>query len=124
LGNFNDGTGRVWPSEPKNNRETRDIVEKLTQEELKLIIVSTSQIDFGVVFIKSESTKKFSVKNNTAKFILVEMQIYHEELRKSGNKKQVIPPKETAVFHIVLESKTSGDFKATVKYSINSNHSF
>mgnify|MGYP002359764668 CR=1 FL=1 len=88
------------------------------------MVVSCKQLDFGTVFIRSESIKYFSVKNNTGRYVQLELAITEEELCKTKARKQIIPPGETGSFEVVLESRNSGDFKAVVKYSVNRSHTF
>lgn len=50
------------------------------------------------MFVKHESRRVFAIKNNTNRYILVEIIIDDEELKKTDVKKQIIPPKETGSF--------------------------
>lgn len=67
------GEKRVWGERPKNRRERLEIAEQLGDAELRSIVTSSNSVDFGTVFIESTATRCFRLKNNTGRFIQVEL---------------------------------------------------
>lgn len=112
------------PSQPQTHRDIRDINMELKGEELKKIQAGPVRIDFGNVFIKSKIWRTFHIKNDLRSAISAQIMIDRDELNQTYQETQIIPSSETARFEIALQSNQLGPFQQTIKYVINSRHTF
>ena len=115
----------MFPSEPTSQAEFRDCNVELPPEKLQRIFAGPSEIDFGSIYVKSESAKYFAVRNENREAIKV--QVFadeHEELKLSYTKPQIIPSSQTAGFKLVFSSFGLQNFKRLVTYKINDVHTF
>lgn len=76
------------------------------------------------MFVKSTTTKGFTVRNDLRQCIYIRLVIEHSELEKSGPISQVIEPGHEGGFDIVFNSVKAQNFKGVVTYFINDVHSF
>ena len=111
---------------PRTHQEIRECSLELSGEELQKIQVGTKEINFGQIFINSEISKTFWIKNNLKTHIFVRLDIDQNyiELQKSLNLSQVIPPGDIYGFKITIFSKNVKNIIYPVKYIINYKHIF
>lgn len=110
--------------EPTTQAEIMDCSEELDGSKLQKISAGPQSIDFKNVFVKSTTTKGFTVKNDLRQCIFVRLVIEYEELAKSKPLAQVIEPGHEAGFDIVFNSKKAQNFKGVITYYINDVHPF
>jgi hypothetical protein len=110
--------------EPTTQAEIRDCAEELDGAKLQKISAGPQSIDFKNVFVKSTTTKGFTVRNDLRQCIHVRLVIEHQELEKSGPVSQVVEPGHEAGFDIVFCSTKAQNFKGVVTYFINDVHAF
>jgi len=110
--------------EPNTQAEVRDCSEELDGTKLQKISAGPQAIDFKNVFVKSTTTKGFTVRNDLRQCIYVRLVIEHQELAKSGPLSQVIEPGQDAGFDLVFCSTKAQNFKGVVTYFINDVHAF
>ena len=111
---------------PRTHQEIRECSLELSGEELQKIQVGTKEINFGQIFINSEISKTFWIRNNLKVHIFVRLDIDQNfsELSRSDPQSQVISPGDLFGFRITIFSKNVKNFIYPVKYTINYKHSF
>ena len=111
---------------PRTHQEIRECSLELTGDDLQKIQVGTKEINFGQIFINSEISKAFWIKNNLKTYIFLRLDIDQnfEELSRSKPLSHVIPPGETFGFKITIFSKNVKKIIYPVKYIINYKHIF
>ena len=111
---------------PRTHQEIRECSMELTGEELQKIQVGVKEINFGQIFINSEVSKTFWIKNNLKSHIFVRLDINHtfSELIKSNPVSQVIQPGELFGFKLSIFSKSVKKIIYPLKYTINYIHNF
>lgn len=111
---------------PRTHKEKKDCEMDLDGFDLqKIQIGDKGELDFREVFIKSEMTRTFWIRNNLRTHIFVQLECDFLELERTNPKSMVIPPSSTQGFNITLfskEEKKSVSF--SVKYIINYKHAF
>lgn len=110
--------------EPKNHSEIRDASQSLSGLELQKVFAGPMKIDYGNVYVNSEMTKTFSVRNDLRNSISVVLISDRVELKKSNFSRQIIPSGATAGFDIIICSRNLGNLRTNVKYIINGVHEF
>ncbi len=115
---------KKWKSEPTTQAELRDCSEELSGESLQKIGAGPHKLDFGNVFVYSQTTQSFIVTNDLRQHIYVKLVIEQDELKRSSPMSQVIPPGQEAGFDITFMSEREKDFRGTVNYFINEVHQF
>ena len=110
--------------EPTTQAEIRDCSEELDGAKLQKISAGPQAIDFKNVFVKSTTTKGFTVRNDLRQCIHIRLVIEHQELAKSGPQSQVIEPGQEVGFDIVFCSQKAQNFRGVVTYFINDVHPF
>ena len=111
---------------PRTHQEIRECSMELNGEELQKIQVGTKEINFGQIFINSEISKTFWIKNNlrTHIFVRIEIDQNFKELQRSSPLSHVISPYETYGFKISIFSNSVKKSVFPVKYIINYKHIF
>lgn len=107
---------------PMTEKEKRDCSSVLSPQQLKLVDIGPSLMDFGQVCLRSVSTKDLMIVNNLDIYIHVVVQIDCRELRQTSPLSQVIPPNSVAKLAMMFESNIRGTFERSVNYSINGYH--
>lgn len=114
-----------FTDKPASHSEARDVTMELTGEELQKIQVGPNVVEFGSVFVKSNSVKYFQVKNDLRKSVSVRVVTEGiKELEGSFTKTQIIPSGRTGSFKICLVSFGEQNFSQTISYIINEKHFF
>lgn len=70
--------------EKGSHKVLRDTVMELNGESLQKIWAGPRKIDFGMIFVKSQSSRTFTVRNDLRNCISVRLETPCEELRKSN----------------------------------------
>ena len=111
---------------PRTHQEIRECSMELSGEDLQKIQVGTKEINYGQIFINSEISKTFWIKNNlrTHIFIRLEIDPNFSELQKSSPLSHVISPGDMYGFKITVFSKNVRKIIYPVKYIINYKHTF
>ena len=111
---------------PRTHQEIRECSLELSGDDLQKIQVGTKEINFGQIFINSEISKAFWIKNNLKAHIFLRLDIDQnfEELARSKPLSHVIPPGEIFGFKITIFSKNVKKIIYPVKYIINYKHIF
>ncbi|EGR27115.1 hypothetical protein IMG5_201370 [Ichthyophthirius multifiliis] len=120
----NQSLKKRWPSKPQNHKEIREISKYLDGSELQKIYAGPVYIQFDAVYVNSTIQKTFFIKNDLRTSISVRLQSDQQELKKTSQKMQIIPPNQIGGFDIILESQILGQFKSNIKYIINESHVF
>lgn len=115
---LSDGLNAV----PMTEREKHDCSSVLSPQELKLVDIGPSLMDFGQVCLRSASSKDLMIVNNLNSFIHVVVEIDCRELRQTSPLSQVIPPNSVAKLAMMFESNVRGRFERSINYSINGYH--
>jgi beta-galactosidase beta subunit len=110
--------------EPTTQAEIRDCSEELDGNKLQKISAGPQNINFKNVFVKSTTTKYFTVRNDLRQYIHIRMVIEHPELAQSGPLSQVVNPGQEAGFDLVFCSQKAQAFKGVITYFINDVHPF
>jgi len=93
-------------------------------EMLKRIQAGPKTIDFGSVFVNSESKQHFYIKNELKGAISARLQITHENVHQSYQKPQIILSGQDAGFMVDFKSSNTGTFSHIISYIINEKHTF
>ena len=111
---------------PRTHQEIRECSMELSGEDLQKIQVGTKEINYGQIFINSEISKTFWIKNNlrTHIFIRLEIDPNFSELQKSSPLSHVLSPGDLFGFKITVFSKNIKKIIYPVKYIINYKHVF
>jgi len=111
---------------PRTHQEIRECSLELSGEDLQKIQVGTKEINYGQIFINSEISKTFWIKNNlrTHIFIRLEIDPNFSELQKSSPLSHVISPGDIYGFKITVFSKNVRKIIYPVKYNINYKHTY
>lgn len=105
--------------------EINECGRALANEQLGLISVGPAQLDFGTLYVKSQSVKSFSVYNDLPHAILVSLQFAEEESSIScKHASQVVPSAHAAGFDIVVYSAERQNIQKAVGYLINGIHQY
>ncbi|PFX34680.1 Calponin-likey domain-containing protein 2 [Stylophora pistillata] len=118
LKTLSDGLNAV----PMTERERQDCSSVLSPQELKLVDIGPSLMDFGQVCLRSASSRDLMIVNNLNSFIHVVVEIDCRELRQTSPLSQVIPPNSVAKLAMMFESNVRGRFERSINYSINGYH--
>lgn len=113
-----DGLNAV-PTTPK---EKLDCSKFLTPQEQYQVVIGPAILDFGMVCMRSITTKNLEIVNNLDQFVLVVAEIDCRELRQSSPLSQVVPPKSKASIPIIFESNVQQKFQRSVSYTVNNYH--
>ena len=111
---------------PRKHQEIKECSMELSGEELQKIQVGTKELNYGQVFINSEISKTFWVKNYLKTYIFIRFDIDQNlpELQRSTPLSHVISPGETYGFKLTIFSKQIKKIIYPVKYIINYKHVF
>ena len=111
---------------PRTHQEIKECGLELSGDDLQKIQVGTKEINFGQIFINSEISKTFWIKNNLKAHIFVRLDIDQNfvELTRSNPLSHVIPPGDIFGFKITILSKDVRKIIYPVKYIINYKHVF
>lgn len=115
---LSDGLNAV----PMTEREKRECSLVLSPQQLKLVDIGPSLMDFGQVCLRSVSSKDLMIVNNLNSFIHVVVEIDCRELRQTSPLSQVVPPSSVAKLVMMFESNVRGRFERSIDYSINGYH--
>ena len=86
------------PSKPASHSIMRDCNVELNGEMLKRIQSGPKMIDFGVLFVNSDTKRWFYIKNDLKHAIQVRLLTNHEHVNKSYQKPQIIGSGQSAGF--------------------------
>ncbi|XP_029458968.1 cilia- and flagella-associated protein 47 [Rhinatrema bivittatum] len=107
---------------PTSPQEKDDCSLKLTPKQLHQIVIGPSLIKFGEVCLCSISEKQMHIVNNLPAYIWVQLEIDCKELQQTSPLSHVVPPMSKTRIPVILETNTLGEFKKTIMYTINTQH--
>ena len=110
---------------PKGQLEVAQSQTELSPTELQRISAGPKRINFDTVVLRSSWKKVFSVVNDLASFIFVEL-FYDdfEEIQCVDPKSLVIPAGKTGYFEITFCSNRISKLQQSILYKINGLHEF
>ncbi|XP_044525149.1 cilia- and flagella-associated protein 47 [Gracilinanus agilis] len=109
----------LYNKSPSTPQEKEDCSLSLTPKQLHQIVIGPSILNFGDICVNYLCTKEIHVINNLPQNILVQLQIGHEELKKTNPLSYVIPPVSNTFIPIVFEKTTLGPFWKSFSFTIN-----
>lgn len=115
---------RPQPSKPSSHGIMRECNSDLTGEMLKRINAGPKLIDFGVMFVNSDSQRWFYIKNDLKGAISSRLQLNHENVMKSYNKIQIVGSGLSAGFLVNFNCAKVGAFSNIISYVINEKNVF
>eukprot|EP00392_Amoebophrya_sp_AT5.2_P009549 g9577.t1 len=114
---------KKFKTAPTTQAEVRDCTAQLLDAQLALISSGPKKIDFGKIFVKSQTSKSFSVFNDLAESVLIALQLDGiDVLAKTTPTAQVVPSAHAAGFDIILSSPEPRLLDKTITYTINGFH--
>jgi hypothetical protein len=109
---------------PNSHTVMRDCNQELDGEMMKRIQTGPKSIDFGVLFVNSDTKKWFYILNELKGAIAARLIITHENLQLSYQKPQILLSGQDAGFCVNFRSSNTGDFSHIISYIINEKHTF
>lgn len=109
---------------PANSSMARDINQALDGEMLKKIHAGPKLIEFGRLFVNSNTTKYFYIRNDLKGAISARMILDDPCFSKSYAHTQIMSSGTTACFSVCFEGKEIGNISKIVTYKINERHEF
>lgn len=117
--------GHIPHSTPFNNVEAEQINTYLTGYDLQKIIISKNEFNFGEMFIGSEASQKFYIKNTLHISIYFKLEAKFMELSESKPNLMIIGPGLTEEVNIICKAKTKNKICGIgFNYSLNNQHTF
>ncbi|XP_049985737.1 cilia- and flagella-associated protein 47 isoform X2 [Alexandromys fortis] len=110
---------RGLKSKPTTHQEKRDCSKVLTPKQIHQVIVGPSVLNFGNICVKSTNTQLLHIVNMLPMYILIQLDINLQELRKTNQFSYVIPPTSSTYISMVFESSTNGKFWKSFTFRIN-----
>ncbi|XP_016288857.2 cilia- and flagella-associated protein 47 isoform X1 [Monodelphis domestica] len=104
---------------PSTPQEKEDCNLTLTPKQLHQVVIGPSVLNFGDICVNYLCTKEIHVINNLHLNILVQLEIVHEELKKTNPSSYVIPPVSNTFIPILFEKNTLGTFWKSFSFTIN-----
>ncbi|XP_074066731.1 cilia- and flagella-associated protein 47 [Macrotis lagotis] len=91
----------------------------LTPKQLHQVVIGPSVLNFGDICVNCLCTKPVHVINNLPLYIVVRLEIDHEELKNTNPLSYVVPPASNTSIPIVFEKTTLGTFWKSFSFTIN-----
>ncbi|XP_029113625.1 cilia- and flagella-associated protein 47-like isoform X2 [Scleropages formosus] len=110
-------------AEPSTAQEIADCSLVLSPQQLYLVAIGPSTVDFGQVCVRSSSLRHLELSNSLGVHVWVQVEVCCLELQRSGSLSHVLPPLSRASLPLVFESVQLGPFRFPLSYTVNGRHS-